>query len=136
MDELTQIKERYEERKKFATSVSVSDFYFNWYIQKERELRYAKILRNYFGADLSELKLIEIGAGSGDNIFFFARRGIKWENIWANELLTDRFEILKKNFPKSHLLEGDASILDLKNKFDIVYQSTVLTSVLDEGLKQ
>jgi ubiquinone/menaquinone biosynthesis C-methylase UbiE len=89
-----------------------------------------------FGVDLSAIKLIEIGAGTGDNIFFLARRGIKWENIWANELLQDRFEILKERFPESHLLEGDASKLEFKEKFDIVFQSTVFTSVLDSPLKQ
>lgn len=136
MSELEEIKKRYEIRKQGIVRSSKSDFYFNWFIQKEREFRYAKILQYYFGNDLSEIKFMEIGAGAGDNIFFFARRGIKWNNIWANELLADRFEILKTKFPNCNLLEGDASILEFKNEFDIVFQSTVFTSVLDMELKQ
>ncbi len=136
MNELEEIKKRYEFRKQTIVMGSKSDFYFNWLIQKERELRYAKILQNFFGNDLSEIKFMEIGAGTGDNIFFFARRGIKWNNIWANELLADRFEILKTKFINCNLLEGDASDLKFKNEFDIVFQSTVFTSVLDGGLKQ
>ena len=136
MNELDEIKKRYETRKQTVVTGSKSDFYFNWFIQKERELRYAKILREFFGNDLSEIKFMEIGAGTGDNIFFFARRGIKWNNIWANELLADRFEVLKAKFSECNLLEGDASKLDFKNEFDIVFQSTVFTSVLDNNLKQ
>jgi len=75
MDELTKIKERYDERKKYATTNNVSNFYFNWLIQKERELIYAKILRRYFGVNISHIKLMEIGAGTGDNIFFFRPQG-------------------------------------------------------------
>jgi 2-polyprenyl-3-methyl-5-hydroxy-6-metoxy-1,4-benzoquinol methylase len=136
MDELTKIKERYDERKNFATTNTVADFYFNWLIQKERELIYAKILRRYFTVNISNIKFMEIGAGGGDNIFFFARRGIKWENIWANELLGDRFKILEAKFPNSNLYKGDASQLGFKQEFDIVFQSTVFTSVLDDDLKQ
>jgi len=136
MNELEEIKKRYEIRKQTIVRGSKSDFYFNWFIQNERELRYAKILQQYFGHDLSEIKFMEIGAGAGDNIFFFARRGINWNNIWANELLTDRFDILKTKFTNCNLLEGDASTLAFKNEFDIVFQSTVFTSVLDNDLKQ
>jgi SAM-dependent methyltransferase len=136
MDELTKIKERYDARKKFASINTVSDFYFNWQIQKERELVYARILRAQFGPDLSQLNFMEIGAGSGDNIFFFARRGIQWQNVWANELLDDRFEILKMKFPYCNLYKGDASQLELKQEFDVVFQSTVFTSVLNNELKQ
>jgi len=67
---------------------------------------------------------------------FFARRGIKWGNIWANELLEDRFKILEGKFPNSNLYKGDASQLGFKNEFDMVFQSTVFTSVLDDELKQ
>lgn len=136
MNELEEIKKRYEARKKTVVIDSKSDFYFNWQIQKEREFKYAKILRKDFGKDLSGIKFMEIGAGAGDNIFFFARRGIKWSNIWANELLADRFEILKTKFSDCHLFEGDASRLAFINKFDVVFQSTVFTSVLDADLKQ
>jgi SAM-dependent methyltransferase len=131
MSEIDEIKLRYEERKKFVRPASVSDFYFNWYIQNERELQYAITLKKKFGNNFSDLKIIEVGAGTGNNLFFFKKLGFQDHNIWANELLQDRIEILRNNFPGVNIMEGDASELSFIEKFDIVFQSTVFTSILD-----
>lgn len=136
MNELNEIKRRYETRKSRIKPASDNAFYFSWYMQTERELLYAKILRHKFGNNRSELILMEIGAGTGDNIHFFARFGFTQKNIWANELLEDRFSKLQKNFPGINLDMGDALKLNYKNKFDIVFQSTVFTSILDSSFKQ
>jgi len=64
--------------------------------------------------------------------------GFKWENIYANELLSDRFKLLKETFPNIIIHEGDACEIDenLNNSFDIVFQSTVFTSILDSDFKE
>ena len=56
MSEIDEIILRYEERKKFVRPSSFSDFYFNWYIQNERELNYAIILKKKFGNDFFKFK--------------------------------------------------------------------------------
>jgi hypothetical protein len=80
--------------------------------------------------------LIEIGAGTGNNLYLFTRLGFRLTNIWTNELLDDRFEMLKINFPGIHCEKGYASTLSHNNKFDIVLQSTVFTSILDDDLNK
>ena len=64
------------------------------------------------------------------------RFGFAWDNIYANELLDDRVEILVKNLPNSNIYSGDALKLEFKNYFDVVFQSTVFTSILDFDFKQ
>ena len=99
-NETQKIFNQYERRKNDEKVRKHSEnFYFNHYAQAERELVYTEIINKHFGSPDS-IKLLEIGAGTGGNIFIFKRIGLKWENIYANELLPDRFGILKNTFPE------------------------------------
>ncbi len=75
--------------------------------------------------------MIEIGAGNGINIEYFKRIGIKPQNIWANELLDARVEALQKEHGDINILPGDALDILIDQKFDIVFQSMVFSSILD-----
>ena len=137
-NETTQIAERYNRRKNNDDVKKImSNFYFSHFAQSERELKYTEIINKRFKS-IENIKLLEIGAGTGGNIFFFKRLGLKWKNIYANELLQDRFKILKSTFPNINLHEGDACEIepDMNNLFDIVFQSTVFTSILDNNFKE
>ena len=135
MNEIDLIKLRYEKRKSNPLNTKLkSFFYFDYFMQSEREIIFLKIISSIF-VERNNLKLMEIGAGMGTNIYFFLKHGFKPENIYANELLDDRLETLHEKFPFIHIIPGDASALDYQNEFDIVFQSTVFTSVLDEELK-
>lgn len=136
--EIQNIFERYERRKKESIGKNNSNnFYFDHFVQSERELIYFEIIRSRFDS-LNTIKVLEIGAGTGGNLFLFKRLGLKWENIYANELLLDRFELLKETFPAINAYKGDACEIDedLNNSFDIVFQSTVFTSILDSNFKE
>jgi len=132
MTEIEMVKQRYEKRKQ---TKRVENIWFSKFIQYERELKYFEIIKNNFQT-LNDKKLIEIGAGGGDNLLALKRFGFDWSNIYANELLDDRVEILKKNLPNSNIFAGDALKLEFKNYFDIVFQSTVFTSILDYDFKK
>ena len=80
-------------------------------------------------------KLLKLVQGGGDNLIALKRNGFDWKNIYANELLEDRVEMLIKNLPNSNIYAGDASNLEFKNYFDVVFQSTVFTSILDIDFK-
>lgn len=136
MSEVDHIIERYQRRKNNLKVIRHSNyFYFNHFMSSERELKYEDILRKKF-TYIPNIKIIEIGAGSGSNLLFFHRLGILYENIWANELLEERGSLLKQNLPNSTIHIGDAMDLNYKEKFDIVFQSTVFTSILDADFKQ
>lgn len=136
MTEVDKIKHRYDVRKtservlRHSTSSTYSRF-----IVEERELKYRQILNKHFEQP-ALVKMLEVGAGTGGNLPFFQRMGIPSEHIHANELLHDRFEQLHKNFPGCKSYLGNALDLPFSGEFDLVFQSTVFTSILDSSFKK
>jgi len=95
----------------------------------EREKKYKKLLSKKFQT-LNQKTMLEIGAGSGDNLFFFNRAGIFLKDIFANELVLERIEWLGKHFHKENIIPGNILTVNIDRKFDIIFQSTVFSSVL------
>jgi len=114
----------------------IENFYFKYFARSERELRYSEIVNEYFGSDIRLCKFLEIGAGGGDNLLFFHRLGLPWQNLFANELLQERIGLLEENLPASTIIPGNALDLKYENYFDVVFQSTVFTSILDQEFKK
>lgn len=136
--ETIKMAERYDKRKMSdEVKKKNSNIYFNHFVQSERELKYTEIIQEKFKS-IKDIKVLEVGAGNGGNIYFFKKLGVKWDNIYANELLPYRIEVLKTTFPNIHLYEGDACEIeqDKEELFDIVFQSTVFTSILDSKFKE
>lgn len=138
MDPTTEaIAAQYERRK---NDPGLSDRYgpsaYQRHQTAERQARYAEIIRKL--GDPAELRLLEIGAGTGGNIPFFLGLGFSPKRIHANELLPDRLTELRANQPEITIHPGDALQIthDLDGTFDVVFQSTVFTSILDAGFKQ
>jgi len=132
-DELTRIASHYEDRKHQSDAI-----YSSRYAQRvinEREAQYRELVLS-LGINPAELRVLEIGAGSGGNIPFFLSLGIPAGNIWANELLPERAAALRSAFPTIHVIEGDARTLSGIQEFDIVFQSTVFTSILDDQFRR
>ena len=136
MDEIDKIKLHYKERETDDLVIKNSaNTLYSQYISKEREQQYSTIIRNHF-KHIEQLKMLEIGAGGGANIPFFSQLGFPNTNIYANELLDNRMSNLKENFPDITHFPGNALDIKANEKFDIVFQSTVFTSILDDGFKQ
>jgi SAM-dependent methyltransferase len=110
---------------------------FDRYIREERERHYARIIRERY-TDIGALRVLEIGAGVGSNLPFFLQLGVPPTQLHANELLPDRLAALQQRFPGIHIHPGDANDMDgaLDGTFDIVFQSTVFTSILDGPFKR
>jgi ubiquinone/menaquinone biosynthesis C-methylase UbiE len=139
MDEIEQIKKRYERRKSMTGENLYDRLRPSVYLaeqEKERALIYW-ILRTG-QSPISIKKVLEIGCGSGSNLLGFIRLGFAPENLIGNELLEERIQNARMKLPeKIRLISGDASQLDLpEESLDIVYQSTVFTSILDSELQK
>lgn len=108
-----------------------------WQGVQERQRGIITLLRKHTNQPLNVLKVLEVGCGSGSNLLELIRLGFSPENLIGNELLSERIEIARKNLPiVCRLKEGDASLLDLpQESIDIVYQSTVFTSLLDKSFQ-
>ena len=86
--------------------------------------------------DLSQLTLLEVGCGGGGNLLRFLRWGFDPAHLVGNELLPASLETARRRLPREvELIGGDASELRC-GQFDIVYQSTVFSSILDDGFQR
>lgn len=124
-----QINNQYSKRANRANLYS-GGYYVN-YVQNELKTELKIVLDNYYKTT-SELTLLEIGAGNGTNAFMFEELGFSIPNISFNELLNDRVKNIKINFPQNKLYEGDAIMLDIPETYDVVFQSTVFSSILND----
>ncbi len=122
-----QINNQYSKRANRENLYS-GGYYVN-YVQTELKAKLKIVLDNYYKTT-SELTLLEIGAGNGTNAFMFEELGFSIPNISFNELQENRVKNIKANFPKNKLYEGDAIVLDITETYDVVFQSTVFSSIL------
>lgn len=86
---------------------------------------------------LADTSVLEVGCGSGANLLELIELGADPSRLVGNELLADRLQAARTRLPQSlRLLAGDAAQLDLDaESFDVVLQSTVFSSILDDDLQ-
>ncbi len=97
-------------------------------IEKQKKIR---LLVANFLPITKHTTILEIGAGQGGNLPMLFNMGFTENNIVVNELLPERIEALKANYKSIKLIEGDALKINVTQTFDIVFQSTVFTSILN-----
>ena len=89
------------------------------------------------GMDPSRACVLDIGAGSGDDCDRFRRLGVKPERLVAIDLLGNYARAAKGGYAWLATVQADAAVLPfLDGSFDIVYQSTMLSSVLDRDRRR
>jgi len=109
-----------------------------WQSVHERQRATLRLLTKLALADLSHLKLLEVGCGSGGNLLDLLRFGFDASNLTGIELLDDRYRAARHALPDAlELIRGDASEAVLPDEsFDIVFQSTVFSSLLDDAFQR
>jgi SAM-dependent methyltransferase len=108
---------------------------------QERERAIACHLLRHVGGDITQLqtlRLLEVGSGTGGNLLDMLRWGFAPENVSGVELLPERHQAARALLPPQvQLWQGDAMRLDLpRASVDLVLQSTVFSSLLDDGFQQ
>lgn len=136
-DELAAIRERYSRR-----AAMPADRYsrFNPEVLArvhERQRTMIALLAMQGIRSLEGLDVIEVGCGNGGNLLEFLEFGAEPQRLVGNELLADRVDHARRLLPEAvRLFPGDASTLPFgEGSFDIVYQSTVFSSILDDELQ-
>lgn len=135
--ELDAIRERYARRAKLPAD-RYSRFSADVLARvQERQRVMVRMMASHGVCSLEGLDVIEVGCGNGANLVEFLGLGAQPEHLVGNELLADRLVQARSLLPSSvRLLPGDAGSLALQDQgFDIVIQSTVFSSILDDCLQ-
>ena len=138
MDEIENIRQRYERRKLLPVDGMYSIYApHSLPTMYEREREFIRIISE---ADVfpETAKVLEIGCGAGGNLHDFIKYGFSPDNIVGNDLLSERLEVAKKKLPPEvQLIPGDACTIILPDEgYDVVYISTVFSSILDHPVRK
>lgn len=109
-----------------------------WLSVQERQRAMLRLFQRLGLQDLASLRLLEVGCGAGDNLLELLRLGFAPGHLQGAELLPERLRQARERLPAAVQLHGgDASTLDVPpGSQDIVFQSTVFSSLLDDGFQQ
>jgi SAM-dependent methyltransferase len=108
---------------------------------QERQRMIADLFARIYHREVSRLRLLEVGCGTGGNLLELIRLGFTPDRLQGIELLSARAERARQVLPASvRIVSGDAagsagaSVAPMSQ--DIVYQSTVFSSLLDDEFQE
>jgi SAM-dependent methyltransferase len=109
-----------------------------WQTLQERQRAMLGLFAQAGLHDLSSLTLLEVGCGAGGNLLELLRLGFAPAHLNGVELLPERLAQARAVLPEAVALHaGDALAADLPAQaLDIVYVSTVFSSLLDDTYQQ
>ena len=133
-----------EDRIRAAYAKRTGDTRYSWFapgtlfIAHQCERRLLALLNKYGFADLTDRKVLEVGCGTGHWLREFVKWGARPENVVGIDLLPDRVAKARELCPQNvQIHSGSAAELSFAAEtFDVVFQSTVFTSILDASLKK
>ena len=109
-----------------------------WQTVQERQRAMLTLFSRLGFGNLAELRLFEVGCGSGGNLLELLRLGFRPEHLAGAELLPERLAQAREVLPPAlALYGGDAAALDLPAATqNVVFVSTVFSSLLDDTFQQ
>ncbi|MBL8314800.1 MAG: class I SAM-dependent methyltransferase [Rubrivivax sp.] len=109
-----------------------------WQTVHERQRALLQMLVRHGATDLPALRLTEVGCGAGGNLLELLRLGFDPAHLQGLELLPERHAQARAVLPTATVVWlGDATQAEVAPASqDLVLQSTVFTSLLDDGFQQ
>jgi SAM-dependent methyltransferase len=137
-DETESVRARYGRRCKRALAWRYSVFDSAYLLEMQsRERAIVRCLKAMNRTRVDELRVLDVGCGNGSGLLGLLRLGFRPSNLIGNELLAERLEAARACLPRDvSLIPGDALKMSADGPFDIVMQSTVFSSILDEGFRR
>lgn len=110
---------------------------FRLYEHQDRQRALVYFFRDVGLSSLSGLRILDVGCGSGGNLRRLADFGAQPENCVGIDLYGAGLIHARRQNPNIAFLEGSAARLPFPSgAFDMVFQFTVFTSVLDPKIRQ
>ena len=136
-DEARAVAERYARRQPSGDRYSLLRPEV-WHTVQERQRVLLQLLAQQGRTDLSALRLAEVGCGSGGNLLELLRMGFAPQHLQGLELLPERHAQARSVLPAALALTlGDATQAAIEPaSLDLVLQSTVFSSLLDDAFQQ
>ena len=108
------------------------------FMAQELERVLLALLKRYDFETLGTTKILEVGCGTGYRIREFIKWGARPENVVGIDLLSDSVARARQSCPSTVRIDcGSAAHLALPDAtFDLVFQATVFTSILNADMKQ
>lgn len=105
-----------------------------WQTIQERQRLLIRLLRSTWGLDVSQVRLLEVGCGTGGNLLEMLRLGLDPRHLAGIELIESRWQHARALLPESlRLTCADACEVPLGDgAWDVVMQFTVFSSLLDD----
>ena len=105
---------------------------------QERQRALLRTMAAHGLSDVSALRLVEVGCGTGGNLLELLRLGFAPEHLVGLELLADRHALARHALPQAaQVWLGDAARAPIATgSQDLVLQSTVFSSLLDDAFQQ
>lgn len=136
MGEAERILKRYQRRQLLPAGRYTLFDPGNLFIVHQRERLLLSMLVRQGLSDLSIIRILEVGCGDGWWLRRFLEYGANPENLAGVDLIPQRVERARHLSPNIRVEQGDASQLAYEDRsFDIVLQSTVFSSILDDGMR-
>lgn len=111
-----------------------------FFMMQRRQRLLRNTLRRFSDArekKIPDISILEIGCGGGQWMVEFQMFGVQARNCAGIDIDETRTDTARQRVPQADVKTGDAAELPWKDaSFDIVFQSTVFTSVLDAETKK
>lgn len=137
-DDISRLRTEYADR---ARRLAYSDVYSvfnqaNLFAVQSRQRAVLAALHAHGLTDLSRLRILEMGCGSGGVLTEYLGFGAAPRNIFGVDLLPLRLGQAHSRLPGSNFYNANgASLPFLPGSFDLVLQYTALSSILDPELR-
>lgn len=135
-DELDAIAQRYARREALSRYSWLQPDV--WQTVQERQRAMLRLFTALGWTGFTDKHVLEVGCGAGGNLLELLRLGFAPEHLAGVELLPERYAQARHVLPEAVTLwQADATTLPVPAASqDVVLQSTVFSSLLDDGFQQ
>ena len=110
---------------------------YRFYAHQERQEVLVRFFRSIGLTSLRGLKILDVGCGSGGHLRRLVDFGAEPDKCYGIDLFRKSLDSARNLNPNVIFVEGNAAQLPFPpNEFDLVFQFTVLTSVLDRQIQR